>query len=75
MGRSGRYRPAEFPEKRLVFVMDQIIEPDPGTDKDLFYIRQRAQLLKQRQVIPVIHPKVFAGLRKQTLPVLTDAVF
>ena len=53
--------------KPVVFVVNQVIKADTGTDKDFFYSGQGTQLPKKSQIIGVIDLQILAGRRKQAL--------
>ena len=44
----------QLSEKRIVLIRQQIVKPDSGTDKDLFYPGEGAQLLQKQSVILMI---------------------
>ena len=54
-------------EKRLVFVQNQIIKTDPGTDKDLFDAGNRTQTPQKVQILTMVDDKVFAWFRRKAL--------
>lgn len=65
----------QFPEKPVVFVVNQVIKADTGTDKDFFYSGQGTQLPKKSQIIGVIDLQILAGRRKQALVCRARAAF
>ena len=64
----------KFFQKNRTFVCNYIIKTDTWTDKYFFDPRNFPQFPKQRNVIWMIHSEIFAGFRKQTLPVLADTL-
>ena len=57
----------KLPQEKTVFICQQIIKPDTGSDKDLFYLRKFSQLSEKSNVITVVCPEIFAGFREQAL--------
>ena len=59
--------PDELAEKRLIFVVDQVIEPNAGAHEHALDLRQCAQLSQQGDVIAVVDLEVRARLREKAL--------
>ena len=59
-------------QKFLVPVCLHIIKADSGADKYFFNPRNLTQLCQKLQIIPVVRLQIFAGFRKQALPVFAD---
>ena len=62
----------QLPEKSIILIFYQIIEPDSGTDKYFFYLWQCPEFTQKLQVIRVIHTEILTWLREQTLSFHTD---
>ena len=62
-------------EELIIFIIHQVIIADTGTDKHLFHSWQCAHCPKNFQIAAVIHLQICTALGKQTLPILTRAVF
>lgn len=62
---------AKLGEKLIIFVIEQVIKSNAGTDKHLFNPLDFLQLLQQLQIVPVRYLQMLAGLRKKTLSALT----
>ena len=56
-------------EELAAGVLHQKIEPDAGTDEDLFYLGELPQLAQEHHIVSVVGVQVGAGLWRQTGPV------
>ena len=65
----------QFPEKGILPVCQQIIEPDAAADKDLFDPGNRPQLPQKRYIVAVIGVHIFAGSGEEALPPGAGAFF
>ena len=63
---------AQFPEKSIVLIRHNVIEPYPGTDEYLLHPRQRPEPSKKRNIVAVICRKIPAWFRKKALLFLAD---
>lgn len=60
----------QLPEKSIILIRQQIVEPDAGTDEDLLDAGQTAQAAQKLQIILVIGFQVGAGPGEQARPTL-----
>ncbi len=65
---------AELPKKGLIGIVNQIIKANTRANKNLFHPGQSPKAAQKHNVVGVIHPKIFAGIREETLVIFTNAV-
>lgn len=65
---------AKLINELVIRIVDQIIEPYPGTDKHLFYTLNPPQLPQKRQILPVADFHIPAWRGEQALLVLTSTM-
>ena len=65
---------AKLLEKCFIFIVNQIVIPNPGTNENFFHLWNFADLPKQFHIIPMVYIQIFAFCRPQALFVPTSAM-
>ena len=63
---------AEFLQKCITFIRNNIIEPDSRTDEYLLHFWNVTQFFQKFDIVSVIYFQIRTRLRKQALPVLAN---
>ena len=62
-------------EKFIVFIVNEVVEANTRTDKDLFDFGERTDAAKQMQILAVVDHEVFAGLGRKAFSALAHTAF
>ena len=62
-------------EKFIVFIVNEVVEANTRTDKDLFDLGERTDTSEQMQILAVVDHEVFAGLGRKAFSALAHTAF